>query len=143
MQIDNIKIVSGSTEVFAISSTAHKGLIEVLRALRKKVIDARKIAEVIEDDDEDLETISLSNAKIAESWKVERVEAEDGTISFNVTGEKIERFARRTKFESYEGVNRLRDIMKKLGISHELRRRGIEGTSIIRIGDNDFTFLEQ
>ena len=33
--------------------------------------------------------------------------------------------------------------MKKMGISHELRRRGAEGTSIIRIGDSEFTFLEQ
>jgi len=143
MQIDAVKAVSGKTEVFAISSTAHKGLQEVLRALRKKVVESRAVVDEVENDDEELETISLSNAKIAESWAVERVEAEDGTISFVVTGEKIERFARRTNFDNYDGLNRLRDIMKKLGISHELRRRGVEGTSIIRIGDAEFTFAEQ
>jgi len=143
MQIDAVKAVSGKTEVFAISSTAHKGLTEVLRALRKKVVESRAVVDEVENDDEELETISLSNAKIAESWAVERVEAEDGTISFVVTGDKIERFARRTNFDNYDGLNRLRDIMKKLGISHELRRRGVEGTSIIRIGDSEFPFLEQ
>lgn len=142
MQIDALKAVVGKTPVFAISSNAHKGLTEVLRALRQKVTESRKLSETIEEDDEEIETISLSNAKIAESWSVDRVD-EDDKIIFIVSGDKIERFARRTKFESYEGVNRLRDIMKKLGIAHELRRRGAEGDSIIRIGDQEFTFLEQ
>ncbi|MEI6054410.1 MAG: Obg family GTPase CgtA [Candidatus Saccharibacteria bacterium] len=55
----------------------------------------------------------------------------------------MEKFARTTNYGHYEAENRLRDIMKKMGISHELRRRGVEGDSIIRIGDNEFTFLEQ
>jgi GTP-binding protein len=143
MQIDSVNEVAGDIPVFAISSTAHKGLTEVLRALREKVVHSRQLHAAIEEDEEEIETISLSNERVAESWKVERVESEDGVISFNVTGEKIERFARRTKFDNYEGVNRLRDIMKKLGISHELRRRGVDGKSIIHIGDSEFTFLEQ
>ncbi|MEI6850910.1 MAG: GTPase ObgE [Candidatus Saccharibacteria bacterium] len=144
MQIDAVKAVAGKTPVFAISSSAHKGLTEVLRALRKEVIESRKVIELIDDDSEEIETISLGKAKIAEAWAVERIENEDdGNISFLVTGEKIEKFARRTDFDNYEGVNRLRDIMKKLGISHELRRRGAEGNSIIKIGNSEFSFLEQ
>ena len=143
MQIDSVKEVAGDIPVFAISSTAHKGLTEVLRALREKVVESRQLHAAIESDEDDIETISLSNERVAESWKVERVEEPDGNIYFNVTGEKIERFARRTKFDNYEGVNRLRDIMKKIGISHELRRRGVEGKSIIHIGDSEFPFQEQ
>ncbi len=143
MQIDAVKAVAGDTPVFAISSSAHVGLTEVLRALRDKVIKFREVVNAIDNDVEEIETISLSTAKIAEAWIVERIEDEDGKISFVVTGEKIERFARRTDFTNYDGTNRLRDIMKKLGISHELRRRGVEGDSIIQIGDSKFTFLEQ
>ena len=142
MQIDAVKAVAGKTPVFAISSSAHSGLTEVLRALRQKVVEARGVVGLIDDDEEEIETISLSKSKIAESWSVERVENED-RLYFEVLGEKIERFAKRTDFANYESANRLRDIMKKLGISHELRRRGAEGTSIIQIGDNKFTFLEQ
>ena len=80
--------------------------------------------------------------KIDEAWNVEKIENEKDT-HFKITGEKIEKFARRTDFDSHEGVNRLRDIMKKLGIAHELRREGAEGHSIIHIGDNEFPFLEQ
>ena len=58
-------------------------------------------------------------------------------------GDKIEKFAVCTNFDNFEGVNRLRDIMKKLGITHELTRKGATGESIIRIGKADFTLLEQ
>jgi len=142
MQIDAVKAVAGKTPVFAISSTAHKGLTEVLRALRQKVIEARQVDVDIDDDEEEVETISLGKEKIAESWAVERVEGNE-KVYFLVIGDKIEKFARRTDFDNYEGINRLRDIMKKLGIAHELRRRGAEGNNIIQIGDNRFTFLEQ
>lgn len=143
MQIDAVKAVAGDIPVFAISSTAHKGLNEVLRALRQKVLAVREADELREEDeDTDLVTISLDNEKIASAWTVEKVEDED-KVFYRVTGEKIEKFARRTNFDNYEGVNRLRDILKKLGIAHQLRRAGAEGNSVIRIGDSEFTFLEQ
>ncbi len=145
MQIDQVKAVAGKDiEVFTISSSAHKGLKEVLRALRHKVIEARKA--VLEDDveaDDEYETISLGKSQIAEGWTVEKSTDDNGQAYFVVVGEKIEKFARRTDFDNFEGLNRLRDIMKKLGINHELRRQGAEGDSIIRIGDDEFTYLEQ
>lgn len=143
MQIDSVKEVAGNVPVYAISSSAHKGLTEVLRALQSKVVESRELMKLIDDeDDETIETISLDKSKVAEAWQVERID-EDGVIYFVVSGEKIEKFARRTNFGNYEGENRLRDIMKKLGIAHELRRRGAEGDSVVKIGDSEFTFLEQ
>ena len=143
MQIDAVRAVAGKTPIFTISSVAHQGLTEVLRALRKKVIKSRQIVDLIDDNSDEIQTISLGQAKNAEIWAVEKVENEDdGSLYFIVTGEKIEKFARRTDYNNFEGLNRLRDIMKKLGIAHELRRQGAENDSIIRIGDNTFTFLE-
>jgi len=145
MQIDAVKAVAGDVPVFAISSSAHKGLKEVLRELRRMVVQARKIA--LEDDDDtledDYESITLGENQIAEGWTVEQRVNDEGVPYFLVVGDKIEKFARRTDYSNYEGVNRLRDIMKKLGITHELRRKGAEGNSIIRIGDDEFTYLEQ
>ena len=144
MQIDAVKAVAGNAEVLAISSSAHKNIKEVLRSLRHKVIEARKIAaeDDIDADDEEFETITLGQNQIAEGWTVEKV-VEDGQVYYKVVGDKIEKFARRTQFDNFEGVNRLRDIMKKMGINHELRRKGVEGDSEIHIGDSEFTFLEQ
>ncbi len=145
MQMDALKTVAPNAEVFAISSTAHKGLKEVLRSLRAKVIAARLAAKEddIDVDDSDIETISLGENQIAEGWTVEKLTQPDGTVYFLVVGDKIEKFARRTDFDNFEGINRLRDIMKKMGINHELRRKGAEGDSVIRIGDSEFTYQEQ
>ncbi len=140
MQINAVREVAGKdATVFAISAQAHKGIKEVLRALAEKVKLAREMqTEEVDEDMEDLPTIRLSDRQIANSWTVHK---EDEV--FVVAGDKIEKFARRTNYSNYEGLNRLRDIMKKMGITHELRRQGAEGTSTIRIGDSEFSLVEQ
>lgn len=145
MQIDAVKDVSGSSEVFAISAVAHTGVIDVLRALRSKVDAGKKAAaELIEEDSEEIETISLNKEQISESWSIEKiVDSETNADVYVVTGEKIERFSKRTDYGNYEAENRLRDIMKRLGISQELRRKGATGDSVIRIGNGEMTFVEQ
>lgn len=50
---------------------------------------------------------------------------------FVVTGEKIENFAAKTRFEDYHSRGRLRHIMGKLGIFHELQRQGYQSELII------------
>ncbi len=145
MQVDAVKAVAGDVPVFAISSSAHKGLKDVLRELRRTVVAARQVA--AEDDldalEDGYESITLGENQIAEGWTVEQQVSDEGQPYFLVVGDKIEKFARRTDYDNFEGVNRLRDIMKKLGITHELRRKGAQSNSIIRIGDDEFTYFEQ
>ncbi len=143
MQIDELKKVAGDTPVFAISSPAHTGLKEVLRELRRKVQEVRA-AEKEENKDvhEGMAVISLNQDQEALAWKIKKHETDNGTV-FEVRGHKIEKFARRTDFESHEGLNRLRDIMKKMGITHALTRAGAEGVTTIRIGLDEFPLIEQ
>jgi GTP-binding protein len=142
MQIDAVKAVAPEgTQVFAISSPAHTGLKEVLRALRSTVVTARE-AEKEEEEAEGLPVITLSTDQAALSWHIKKIKEDELDVYF-VTGTKIEKFARRTRFDTHEGVDRLRDIMKKMGISHALTRAGAVGDSVIRIGNDTFTFLEQ
>ncbi len=142
MQIDAVKAVAGDTPVFAISAQAHKGIQEVLRALRKEVETVREKAVEDEPEDGSLPVISLSSEQVALAWTVDKTN-ENGKDVYLVKGHKIEKFARRTNFETGEGVNRLRDIMQKMGISHALTRAGATGESIIRIGQDTFPLLEQ
>jgi GTP-binding protein len=142
MQIDALRVVAPDRQIFAVSSQAHTGLKEVLRALRKEVTTVRETAKEVEDENEGLPVISLSSDQTALAWKIKKV-AEDGRDVFVVSGHKIEKFARRTHFETHEGLGRLRDIMKKMGITHALSRAGAEGDSIIRIGGDEFTLVEQ
>ena len=87
--------------------------------------------------DTSIPTIKLSNDSLKDTWKVEKVDDK-----FVVTGEKIEKFARRTDMNNYASVNRLRDIMKKMGIRAELTTLGAEPDSIIEIAGKEFLLVE-
>lgn len=141
-QISKLHKVASDSQIFAISSSAHQGLKEVLRALRKQVEDFRNSQSEIdtnEEENEDIAVISLSQDEINKAWSVEFNEEEN---IFEVHGEKIEKFARRTNFMNIHGVNRLRDILRKMGIEHELRRMGAENSSIISIAGNQFELVD-
>jgi len=142
MQLDAAKEAAGHDNILAISSPAGQGVKDLLRLLRTKVQAVRQaeLDAAANKDEDGLTRIELTTEQQSKAWTVDKLE--DG--SFAVKGPRIEKFARRTDFEGgYQNVNRLRDIMKKMGIAHELRRRGAEGDSIIRIGRSEFTFVEQ
>ena len=90
----------------------------------------------------DIPVITLSSAQLSNAWKVEKLEDGD-EVKFVVTGPKIEKFAHRTDLNNYASVNRLRDIMKKLGIRAELTSQGAEPESIISIAGKEFTLVEE
>jgi obg family GTPase cgtA len=140
-QVSKIQEKVGDVQVFAISSSAHLGIKDVLRALRKEVEEFRKFEEesVENESEEDIAVISLSQDEISKAWQVEFNEEEN---IFKVSGEKIDKFARRTNFMNIHGVNRLRDILRKMGIEHELRRMGAENSSIISISGNQFELVD-
>lgn len=150
MQIADLKKSNNDALVFAISSQAHKGLTDVLRALRQKVIQTRldeqqALIDARQEDSSD-NVITLHKDTQALAWhvhKVDNVDQPDVAPMFVVKGHKIEKFARRTQFNNFEGVNRLRDIMKKMGITHALIRSGAQPSSIIRIGLDEFPLVEQ
>ena len=133
-------VMPEGASVYAISAQAHEGVTDVLRELAAVVDTARQAELATEDDaaDEGMPTLTVADIDTSDQWYVER---EDD--AYRVHGAKIEKFARRTNFEQFQSVNRLRDIMRKLGISHELIRQGAEGDSLIRIGDSEFPLVEQ
>ena len=160
MQMASILAKNPDAQVFAISSQAHQGLEELLRELSRVVEeqkssslrsirdDGSERSEEPRDDGRDeafrkelddalLPTISLNREALKDTWQVKQ-EGE----KFVVTGEKIEKFARRTDLGNYASVNRLRDIMKKMGIRGELTSLGAKPDSIISIADKDFTLME-
>lgn len=124
-------VIPAEVPLFAISSQAHQGLTELLRELRAAVeANKQQVAEeeaaTKEVDEENVYTLKTPEL----AWQVAK--SDDGI--FHVTGHKIEKFARRTDFDDYHGRQRLRDIMKKMGIVHELNRKGAEPASQIKFG---------
>lgn len=144
MQKESILKVNPQARIFAISATAGQGIKELLRELaqaKKAVANKESELETQSAEDEvdmdDLPVIKLSPEQMSEAWKVEKHEDK-----FVVTGAKIEKFARRTDLDNYASVNRLRDIMKKMGIRAELTSQGAEPDSIIEIAGKEFTLVE-
>lgn len=126
------KVVPKDTRLFTISSQAERGIKPLLQALAREVAELQKAAEAVETEPEtDVPIIELSEAAQADMWHVRKEEGK-----FVVTGQKIERFAARTDFTNFHGVNRLRDIMRKIGIRHELVRGGAEPADIVQIGES-------
>ena len=154
MQKQAILEKNPEAKIFAISSVAKKNLDDLLRALLAAVKENQKQQEIaveqigstpiefktaiISHDMESLPTISLSHHELKKAWQV----TQDEKGVYHVTGEKIEKFARRTDLSNYASVNRLRDIMKKLGIRAELTTRGAKADSIIEISGKHFTLVE-
>jgi len=136
MQMSSILAKNPEAKIYTISSSAHQGLTELLRELyteiskEKPVVKEEKIVE-------EIPTIELDKDSLKDTWEVTE---EDG--KFIVTGEKIEKFARRTDMDNYASVNRLRDIMKKMGIRAELTTKGAKPESIIDIAGKEFTLVE-
>lgn len=130
MQIELLQaVVPKKATVFAISSYAKRGLDPLLFAL-KKVVDkdhAKKVKKTVELA-EALPVIRLKAT--AEAWQITKKDN-----IYTITGKKIERFADRTDFANEHGLQRLRDIMKKMGIMHQLRREGINPDDKIIIGN--------
>jgi Obg family GTPase CgtA-like protein len=64
-----------------------------------------------------------------DDWQIEKTDK-----GFLVTGKKIERFASRTRFGDIHSEDRLRDILRKMGIIRQLERQAIEPGQTITIG---------
>jgi GTP-binding protein len=126
------KILPENVQLFAISSQAHENLQPLLYAVRAVVdIERKRQADAMPEE----QLVPVLRLKDQSSWRVSR----EGDI-FIVSGSKIERFAMRTDFDNEEGVHRLRVIMRKQGIVHELRRQGVKLGNTIRIAGGSFEY---
>lgn len=150
MQKSSILEINPDAQVFAISAQSGLGVKDLLRALVKlktahyatlqttpNTQTATPPAALESGADQALPVITLTSEQLSKAWKVEKQDDK-----FIVTGPKIEKFAHRTDLNNYESVNRLRDIMKKMGIRAELTSQGAEPESIISIAGKEFTLVE-
>jgi len=120
------KAVPKGTPVLAFSSSSRQGLDELLRTLAKQADKARSKAEP-KSAKKELPIIGVRQTD--DAWHLTKTDH-----GFTVTGRKIERFASRTRFGEEPAEDRLRDIMRKMGIMRELQRQGAEPGQTITIG---------
>lgn len=131
MQQESLRtVVPTETPLFAISAQAKQNITPLLRELSGKVAESKIIPDAAEEEPL-IPTISLSETQKEAAW---RVRIEEGT--YVVTGQKIEKFAARTDYSNVHSVARLRDIMRKTGITHELVRAGAKSDDMIVFGES-------
>jgi len=121
------KVAPKGSVIMAISAQSKQGIPQLLRKIRNAVEAERSKQVQLEAEKPTIPVITL--AQDDKSWTVTKENDE-----YIVKGRKIEKFASRTDFNNEAGVERLRDIMKKMGIMHGLRREGVEAGDTVRIG---------
>jgi GTP-binding protein len=60
--------------------------------------------------------------------------------TFVISGERVERLASMTDFDSDEGLARFEQILAKLGVDKKLRELGAKEGDTVRIGEFEFTY---
>lgn len=115
----------------ALSAVTRQGLQELLWAT-VKMLDAAPEAEP------EPEQVKVFRPRPVDAKDYTIVPVEDG---FRVTGEKIERVAARTVWQSFESIVRFQNILKAFGIYEELQKVGIETGDTLYIGEAEFDWM--
>lgn len=137
-QMRKLQKVSNGKPIFAISALSGAGLQELLYALSEAVeTEKQALAQL-----EQVERVVIGldgHDDLQDDWSVTYIPEEAMAV---VRGAKIERFAKRTNFESEDAVRRLRDIMRKSGILHEFERKEVEPGTKVVFGNNTEDYME-
>jgi GTPase len=126
--------VPKNTKVMAISAQSGLGIKELIYEVKK---DVQRHNKAVMKKSNKRKTVPILTLKVSDdAWTITKKSGH-----YVVTGKKIERFADRTDFTNDQAVRRLRDIMRKAGIMHELERQGIgSGDSILIAGSEEFDY---
>ncbi|KNZ69540.1 GTP-binding protein Obg/CgtA [Thermincola ferriacetica] len=80
----------------------------------------------------------LKVTKVSEAPRF-TVRYEDGV--YVVEGREVEKHFAMTDFENEEAVKRFQQIMRRMGVEDELRKRGIKDGDVVRIKDLEFEYV--
>jgi GTP-binding protein len=121
-------VIPKKTPLLAASAQSGVGIKDLLYTV-KKVVAAEAAKQAKKEPAEEKTPVYKLDPDTL-PWRI--IKRNDG---FLIRGRKIERFAARTDFDNEEGVKRLRDIMKKMGIMREIEKQGIKRDQRIDFGN--------
>ncbi len=134
-----LKKATGIANIYAISAVSGAGLQKILYAASEQVEKLKKQEALQQaEESEALPVITIND----EHDDVVTVDYDEVKNSAVIRGKKIERFAARTDFESEDGVRRLRDIMRKMGILKLVEKAQVDHMAKIYFGDNREDYME-
>ena len=130
------KLVGKQAKVIQISALSKLNLKELLDEVQVQITALAKES-VPEDEPEDNGVFRITLDESEKPWNIEK-----SGKNFLITGKKIEGFARRTDFENEEAIGRLKNIMRKIGIMHELSRMNAPAGCKIFFGEKKDKYIE-
>ncbi|MBI5412030.1 GTPase ObgE [Candidatus Peregrinibacteria bacterium] len=126
-----------------ISCVAGKGLKELLYKLKEVVQQERKRVVSVETrhgaSSEEPQHVFRPHLQLPEvhNYTVRKLKND-----YRVSGKRLEQIAVMTDFGSWGGLQRLRDVFKKVGVQKELIRLGAQEGDKIYIGEQVFDFIK-
>ncbi len=128
------KALPKGAKLYQISSQAHQGTTELMYDTYKLVKQERaNQAKLTEENSPSQNEIPVLTISTDTGWKVEKTPQ-----GYVVSGPEIDRFSVRTDFGNHESIQRLRAIMRKKGILHELNRQGASPEDPITLKSGTF-----
>ncbi len=128
------RAVPKNVKIMAISAATKQGTNELLTEISAMVVKNRKVVKK-KSTKKTLPVITYTPKPT--DWVIDKTKS-----GFVVQGEKIVKFAHRTDFDNPAGVRRLKDIMKKVGISNQLKKMGAEPDDKVYFGTDRTNFVE-
>lgn len=122
-------------KVIIISAVAHKNLTELLHEIEHRLEKVKKAESKVAPKKETQKVFTIEDVVGQDLFQVEKKKNH-----YRVTGNKIERFAVRTDISNPFAIQRLKDILKKMGIERELKRQGAKPGDKIKIKDKFIEF---
>ncbi len=114
--------------VAGISAVTGEGITELVYAVARAIEDAPPPARV--------EPVARIELVPRDAFSVER----DRDGSFLVRGERVERLAATTNFDSDEALARLQRALERIGVERRLKEMGARSGDTVRIGTYEFTY---
>nr|WP_154896277.1 GTPase ObgE [Paenibacillus xylanexedens] len=135
--MQKVREVQPNIEIMPISSLTRKGIQELLYR-------AADLLDQIPDEVVVEEVADISERKV---YSLDKKEDEGFRIVreneiFVVESAKIDRMMKRMQLNSHEAILKLARTLRHMGVDEELRKRGAEEGTIVRIGDFEFEFVE-
>ncbi|KKT75815.1 MAG: GTPase obg, partial [Candidatus Peregrinibacteria bacterium GW2011_GWA2_44_7] len=131
--------------LFSISGISGQGLSELVFYLFKEVQKIRKAQKASPVITEEVHRVfrphlEEGNRGFSIEEEIPKRKKEGAPRAFRVTGKRIEQIVVMSPLENDAAMARIYDIMKKMGITPQLRKKGATVGDLIRIGEGVFEF---
>lgn len=128
--------------VLPVSAVSGEGVLELVRAVRKRLDEMPEEAAVLETNALNLQEKARSHTDLARigEFEVESELAESRT--WYVHGDALERFAQMTNWDYFEAVLRFQRVLEACGLCATLRQRGVMQGDTVVIGEVQFEWSD-